>query len=254
MSQGFFEILSAPDAPGRMLDFEITVIEDRKEFADRALQAGARHVICRSYADALAEIEGDAATAFVIVTRAHTHDLECLRLILGKPFGYAGMMGSRHRTGLIREQLLEEGSDPEQVSRVHMPIGLAIGSRTPEEIAVSVMAQSIQVMNEADAGEGFPEEMTEEICRLIRAEKAGILSMIVEKNGEAPRKPGTKMLVRRDGSFLGTVGGGYAEAQILKRAREMMERNECRPDLVRISMQKGVMMCGGEIAVFMLPV
>ena len=210
---------------GRMLDFEITVIEDRKEFADRALQAGARHVICRSYADALAEIEGDAATAFVIVTRAHTHDLECLRLILGKPFGYAGMMGSRHRTGLMREQLLEEGSDPEQVSRVHMPIGLAIGSRTPEEI-----------------------------CRLIRAEKAGILSMIVEKNGEAPRKPGTKMLVRRDGSFLGTVGGGYAEAQILKRAREMMERNECRPDLVRISMQKGVMMCGGEIAVFMLPV
>ena len=94
MSQGFFEILSAPDAPGRMLDFEITVIEDRKEFADRALQAGARHVICRSYADALAEIEGDAATAFVIVTRAHTHDLECLRLILGKPFGYAGMMGA----------------------------------------------------------------------------------------------------------------------------------------------------------------
>lgn len=159
-----------------------------------------------------------------------------------------------HRTGLIREQLLEEGSEPEQVSRVHMPIGLAIGSRTPEEIAVSVMAQIIQVMNEADAGEGFPEGMTEEICRLIRAEKAGILSMIVEKNGEAPRKPGTKMLVRRDGSFLGTVGGGYAEAQILKRAREMMERNECRPDLVRISMQKGVMMCGGEIAVFMLPV
>ena len=78
MSQGFFELLSAPGAPGRMLDFEITVIEDRKEFADRALQAGARHVICRSYADALAEIEGDAATAFVIVTRAHTHDLECL--------------------------------------------------------------------------------------------------------------------------------------------------------------------------------
>ena len=145
-------------------------------------------MICRSYANALAEIEEDTATAFVIVTRAHTHDLECLRLILGKPFGYAGMMGSRHRTGLIR------------------------------------------------------------------AEKAGILSMIVEKNGEAPRKPGTKMLVRRDGSFLGTVGGGYAEAQILKRAREMMERNECRPDLVRISMQKGVMMCGGEIAVFMLPV
>ena len=105
-----------------------------------------------------------------------------------------------------------------------------------------------------NAGEGFPEGMAEELAGLKNEKNPSVvLTMIVEKNGEAPRRPGTKMLVRKDGSFLGTVGGGYAEARILESASEMIREGSMEPRLVRISMTKGTMHCGGEITVWLLP-
>jgi len=232
-----------------MLDFEITVIEDREEYAGKAREAGAHRVACCPFGEALDGISGDLSTAFVVMTREHKHDVECLRQILPKPYAYAGMMGSRSRTEQIRQQMAEEGYDLRKVEQLHMPIGLAIGSRTPEEIAVSVAAELISVSNRAESGEGFPEGLAEELA----GERGGVLAMIVEKNGEAPRKPGTKMLVRDDGSFLGTVGGGSAEAGILRTAGEMIRTDDRECRLVRISMKKGTMYCGGEITVFLMP-
>ena len=237
---------------GVMLGYEVTVIEDREEFAEKARTAGAHQVICKPFGEALDGITGDPATAFVIMTREHVHDVECLRRILGKTYAYAGMMGSRSRAQNVREQLLEEGYDIRKVDEIRMPVGLAIGSRTPEEIAVSVMAQVIQVMNTADPGEDFPTGMPEELAAIEKAENGrGVLAMIVEKSGEAPRRPGTKMLVREDGSFLGTVGGGYAEAVILETARKMIREQTPLHTLVKVSMKKGIMYCGGEIEVFL---
>ncbi len=232
-----------------MLGFEVTVIEDRAEFAERARTAGAQRVLCSPFTEALDGIAGDDSTAFVVMTREHAHDVECLRRILGKNYAYAGMMGSRSRAEQIRKQMAEEGFDALKVQELHMPIGLRIGSRTPEEIAVSVAAELISVMNAADPGELFPSGMAEELAARTR----GVLAMIVEKNGEAPRDPGTKMLVRDDGSFLGTVGGGYAEAGILRTAGQMIREHCGESRLVRISMEKGAMYCGGEITVFLLP-
>ena len=231
------------------LGFEITAIEDREEYARKAREAGADRVICKSFGEALDGIGGDRSTAFVIMTREHIHDVDCLRRILRKPYAYAGMMGSRSRTEQIREQMLREGYDAGKVGELHMPIGLPIGSRTPEEIAVSVAAELIQVMNASDPGEGFPEGLAEELAGCPR----GVLAMIVEKSGEAPRRPGTKMLIREDGSITGTVGGGYAEAKIMLTAGKMIREGirECR--LVSIGMQKGTMQCGGEITVFLMP-
>ena len=234
---------------GMALGFEVTVIEDRAEFAERAQAAGAQHVLCSPFTEALDGIDGDDSTAFVVMTREHAHDVECLRRILGKTYAYAGMMGSRSRAEQIRKQMAGEGFDAGKVQELHMPIGLSIGSRTPEEIAVSVAAELISVMNAAEPGEVFPSGMAEELA----ARPRGVLAMIVEKNGEAPRDPGTKMLVREDGSFLGTVGGGYAEAGILKTAGQMIREHCGESRLVRISMEKGAMYCGGEIAVFLLP-
>ena len=239
---------------GVMLGFEVTVIEDREEYAAKARAAGAQHVVCKPFGEALDGIKGDYSTAFVIMTREHEHDVECLRRILLKPYIYAGMMGIRSRTDQIRRQMVEEGFDIRKIGQLHMPIGIPIGSRTPEEIAVSVAAELILAMNAADAGEGFPPGMAEELAAAEKAgEPAGILALITEKSGEAPRRPGTKMLIRQDGSTIGTVGGGYAEAEILRTAGEMI-RTGCRESrLVSISMKKGTMHCGGEITVFLLP-
>ena len=235
---------------GVTLGWQVTVIEDREEFAAKAREAGAQLVICRPFGEALEEIEGDGMTAFVVMTREHVHDVECLRKILPKTYGYAGMMGSRSRAEDVRKQLLAEGFDAEKTAQLHMPIGLAIGSRTPEEIAVSVAAELISVMNTRDPDEGFPPGMAEELAGGAK----GVLAMITEKQGEAPRRPGTKMLVREDGSFLGTVGGGYAEAMILEAARKMISEGQPASRLIRISMKKGTMYCGGEIEVFLTAV
>ena len=236
---------------GVTLGYEVTVIEDREEFARKAGDAGAQRILCRPFGEALDSLEGGPAAAFVVMTREHAHDMECLRRILRKEYAYAGMMGSRSRSEQIRRQLADEGFDPGRLEQVHMPIGLRIGSETPAEIAVSVAAELISVLNASGAGEGFTPGMAEELEEAGKAGRPGILAMIVEKSGEAPRKAGTKMLVRPDGSFLGTVGGGYAEARILKTAGDML-RDGCRePRLVRISMQKGTMHCGGEITVFL---
>ena len=239
---------------GLMLDFSITVIEDRKVFADRARAAGAQHVICGPFEEVLDTIEGDLRTAFVIMTREHAYDVHCLRRILEKPCAYTGLMGSRSRTGQIRRQLLAEGITPQRLDQVQMPVGLPISARTPAEIALSVMAQIVQVMNTRDVGEGFPPGMLEEMSGMSGSEEVSeILAMIVEKRGEGPRRPGTKMLVREDGTFLGTVGGGYAEAVILQTAGKMF-REGCRKScLVRADMKKGAMYCGGETTLFLLP-
>ena len=231
------------------LAFEITVIEDREEYAAKAREAGAYRVLCSPFAETLDGIAADLSTAFVVMTREHAHDVDCLRKILLKPYAYAGMMGSRSRTEQVREQMLAEGFDSRKVEQLHMPIGLPIGSRTPEEIAVSVAAELIRVLNASDPGEGFPEGMAEELA----GRPGGVLAMITEKHGEAPRRPGTKMLVRNDGSFLGTVGGGYAEAVILKTAGQMIRENARESRLVTVSMKKGAMYCGGEVTVFLLP-
>jgi len=237
---------------GVMLGYEVTVIEDREEFAEKARTAGAHQVICKPFGEALDEITGDPATAFVVMTREHVHDVECLRRILKKNYAYVGMMGSRSRSQNVREQLLNEGYDDRKVDETHMPIGLSIGSRTPEEISVSVMAQVIQEMNTADPGEDFPAGMPEELAVIECAgDSRGVLAMIVAKSGEAPRRPGTKMLVREDGSFLGTVGGGYAEAVILETARKMLREGTPQNILVKVSLKKGTMYCGGEIEVFL---
>ena len=146
---------------GTMLGYDMTVIEDREEFAEAARNAGARRVICKPFTEALDELGEDAGTAYVIMTREHSHDVECLRRILQKPYAYAGMMGSRSRAEEVRRQMLEEGFDVQKVAQLHMPIGLKISSRTPEEIAVSVTAELIAVLNAAEACEGFPHGMAE---------------------------------------------------------------------------------------------
>lgn len=143
----------------RMLGFQVTALEDRPKFADDAVRAGAMEVICGPFSGELEKIEGDADTFFVIATRGHRYDLTCLEKIAEKPHAYIGMVASRRRVKIVRETLIGNGSDPEVISRVHSPVGLDIGARTPEEIAVAIMAEIIEVKNRTGLCEGYPEEI-----------------------------------------------------------------------------------------------
>ena len=130
---------------GKMLGFHVTVVEDRPKFADDARRAEADQVYCEPFEDGLAKIKGDTDTWFVIVTRGHRYDTDCLRTILGKPRAYVGMMGSKRRTEIVKDQLEAEGVERDMLEAVHTPIGLKIAAETPEEIAVSIMAEIIQI-------------------------------------------------------------------------------------------------------------
>ena len=108
---------------GRMIGCKVTVLEDRPKFADNARKAGADLVICEPFEQGLEKIEGDEDTFFIIVTRGHRYDQECLRSICRKRHAYIGMIGSRRRVALVKQTMLDEGADPEVIGKVYTPIG-----------------------------------------------------------------------------------------------------------------------------------
>ncbi|NLL17721.1 MAG: XdhC family protein [Clostridia bacterium] len=124
------------------LDFEITVVDDRADFANPAKLPGAR-VICNKFTKALENYPVTENTYIVIVTRGHRYDAECLRQVISSPAAYIGMIGSRRRTRLLLRQLEEEGYPREELAKVKTPIGLDIGGETPGEIAISILAEII---------------------------------------------------------------------------------------------------------------
>ena len=259
---------------GKMLGFAVTVIEDRPKFADNARAAGADIVVCQSFASALSQIRGDSDSWFIIVTRGHRYDTECLDAILQKKYAYVGMMGSRRRSAIVKEQLAGKGVSRERLEEVHTPIGLKIGAETPEEIAVSVMAEiiqvksakAVQVRTDRDkAGDersghirtgGYSEEMLACIFGEKADEKKKVLATIISRRGSAPRGVGTKMLVLEDGSTVDTIGGGCVESEIIQKSLLMMRMETpdfqiCTVDMTADEAEDEGMVCGGVVEVML---
>src|SRR3546814_514525 len=130
---------------GEIAGFAVTVIDDREEFANRDRFPMAEHVICAEVEEALDGLELDATSYVVLVSRGHRVDEDALRHSVGRGAAYVGMIGSRRRTSTVLRHLLEEGIAPGALEAVSTPIGLDIGAETPEEIAISIMAEIIMV-------------------------------------------------------------------------------------------------------------
>lgn len=130
---------------GDFLDFHVVVIDDREDFADEALLPEADEVICDDFEDALDAYPINANTTIVMVTRGHKQDELSLRRCLGRGARYVGMIGSKRRTSAVLQHLREEGFDPEELAKIRTPIGLDIGAETPEEIAISIMAEVLML-------------------------------------------------------------------------------------------------------------
>jgi xanthine dehydrogenase accessory factor len=125
--------------------FKVEVIDDRPEFADPAKFPNAARVHQYPFEGVLGRIPVDESSYLVIVTRGHIHDKTVLEQCLRTKAKYIGMIGSRRKKAMIYEKLLEEGFTKSDLDRVHAPIGLDIGAETPEEIAVSIVAELILV-------------------------------------------------------------------------------------------------------------
>lgn len=125
--------------------FETIVSDDRDQYANRERFPDAHEVHAGEMDEILSGLSPSDSSYIVIVTRGHRHDLRVLRWALETRARYIGMIGSGRKVLAIYQQLESEGVSPESFKRVFAPIGLDIRAATPEEIAVSVVAELIAI-------------------------------------------------------------------------------------------------------------
>lgn len=125
--------------------FETVVIDDREAFANRERFPDSAEVIAGEYEDIFLRLQPSESSYIIIVTRGHRDDMRILRWAVGTPSRYVAMIGSKRKVISVVKELQKEGIPAEAFERVHAPMGFDIGAVTPEEIAVSVVAEMIAV-------------------------------------------------------------------------------------------------------------
>ncbi len=134
-----------------MVGFEYVVIDERAEFANGERFPEAAECVVDSPEKVAAEIELGDRDYVVIVTPGHAHDYDILKNVIKKPARYLGLIGSKVKRREIYDRLRQnDGIGEDELKRVHCPIGLDIKAETPEEIAVSILAELIKVKREED--------------------------------------------------------------------------------------------------------
>jgi xanthine dehydrogenase accessory factor len=126
--------------------FEIHVVDDREKFANATRFPTAAEIVVDDIPTWLSRATLPSSCYAVVVTRGHRHDLDAMRALAPRDLRYVGLIGSRAKVKRVYDALMEEGSvQPDDLARVHAPIGLDIGAITPQEIAVSILAELIAV-------------------------------------------------------------------------------------------------------------
>jgi xanthine dehydrogenase accessory factor len=143
-----------------MVGFQVAVIDDRAEFANPERFPEAQQVIAEKFSQAFSRLKVNRSGYLVIVTRGHAGDQEVLEWALTTEARYIGMIGSKKKIRTLYQNLEAKGVAPERLERVFAPIGLDIGALTPEEIAVAIVGQMIQVRRESAA----PRQTTGKPC------------------------------------------------------------------------------------------
>jgi len=130
---------------GRFLGFRVVVIDDRPEYASRERFPEADEVLARPMGEALRAFPVTPSSAIVVAARNQDLDYEATRAALATPARYVGLVGARRKATQVTERLVAEGIPPERVRQLRSPIGLDLGARTPEEIAVAVVGEILML-------------------------------------------------------------------------------------------------------------
>lgn len=231
--------------------FSVTVIDDRLSFANPNRFPDAENVICESFETCFEMLNINKSSFVVIVTRGHRHDMLCLKQTLKYDTGYVGMIGSKRRIKITREQLLNEGYSKEQLDKVNAPIGLDINAVSPEEIAISILAQLISYKRSKKVNYlEFDSSIIEELSKDINEPRA--MATIVLTKGSVPRRAGAKMIVYPDGRIVGSIGGGCSEGEVINTARDIIRNGGYKVQKVdmtgSVAEDEG-MVCGGIMEV-----
>jgi xanthine dehydrogenase accessory factor len=142
---------------GRYLGFRVTVCDARSKFVTPERFPDVDELVVEWPDKFLENAPVDERTAICVLTHDHKFDVPVLKVALRTPAGYIGAMGARRTNAERAERLRAEGVTDDEIARIHAPIGLKIGSRSPEEVAVAIAAQIVQVMRS-------PKPATEEVA------------------------------------------------------------------------------------------
>jgi len=145
---------------GKFLGLRVTVIDDRHEYANRERFPEADDVVAGLVGDAISGLRVSAGTAIVVAMRNQDLDYEATAAALRTPARYVGLIGARRKAILVIERLLAAGVPPDQARALRSPIGLDIGARTPEEIALSILGEWIMLRQ---GGSGAPLRLADEL-------------------------------------------------------------------------------------------
>jgi xanthine dehydrogenase accessory factor len=231
---------------GIISDFDVTVIDDREDLMKEERFEGGINLICSDFTEYLNNMNYNENSYYVIVTRNHKIDEICLQNILRTPFAYIGMIGSRRKISTVKSNLLEKGFTKAQLNNVCMPIGIDIGARTPAEIAICILAQIIEYKNKINKIDFVGESV---LCAMLEEDLYKEVTLI-NRLGSAPRKAGAKLVLKDNGDFMGTIGGGKSEGDAIRAAINMTEESDISMlDLAVDDSKKTNMACGGEITV-----
>ncbi len=132
---------------GKTLGFKVTVLDNRKEFANKRRFPHADHVICHSFTKGLSTIAVDQNTLMVLITASHDTDFQCLKKIIKSKAGYIGIICSQSKKQEFVRKLQSLRIPDSLIKAVKMPIGLDIGALSPQEIAVSISAEIVSIIN-----------------------------------------------------------------------------------------------------------
>ncbi|HEY4683597.1 MAG TPA: XdhC/CoxI family protein [Candidatus Acidoferrales bacterium] len=148
--------------------FSTVIVDDRPAFANRERFPEASDVIAEDFDTACSRIQTNESCFILIVTRGHKDDMRVMRWAAGVPNRYIGMIGSKRKVISVFRALEKEGVSSERFAEVHAPVGLEIGALTPEEIAVSIVAEMIAVRRHA---EGLPSKSASQLYQQLSQDK-----------------------------------------------------------------------------------
>jgi xanthine dehydrogenase accessory factor len=238
-----------------LLELETIVYDDRPFFSNPARFPTACRTICESFESIHQKLVLKNSNLVVIATRGHKHDLECLDFVLRSPEPfYTGMIGSKRRVATVMKLLQDRGFKTERLDKLFSPIGLDIGAVTPAEIAVSILSEIVKVRRRTyqKNGWGNLEIFTDmALIEFLASDPAHgcALITVTQTSGSTPRKAGAKMIAIFDGRTIGSIGGGCAEAEVVRAAREIIGCGGYRfvtIDLTDKADEDG-MVCGGHM-------
>ena len=139
-------------AIAKMLGFKVTIIDNRKAFANQKRFPHADKIIVGDHAQELARVSIGPDTFVTVVTQGNEFDYECMKTVIRSDAAYIGVISSKPKKVKFFKRLREEGVEEKYLKRVHIPMGIDLGAQTPEEIAVSICSQMIALKNKDNIG------------------------------------------------------------------------------------------------------